>query len=123
LSEYKATLEGRSVTRLKYVKVRIASATGIAERWRQQYHHPKDSWILTAFGNPKIIYEKLCALGPAPEVEAAANAIGNKSWSYLSCDGCNDYVLRAVEIGEYEPKIYCKTCIDEASAAFQEISK
>jgi hypothetical protein len=107
--------------RAKYVSVQVASARGVADRWKAQYQHPKDGWSTTAYGDSKAVYEKLCALGTNPDIEKAAEAIGNKSWSYISCDGCGNYETRAVSIGEYEPKSYCKTCIQEAFGALNEI--
>lgn len=70
----------------------------------------------TAGGNSKAIYDKLCALGDLPSLEEVAEIINNQSWSFLSCDGCNDYIKRGVRLGdEYsEGKIYCATCILEA---------
>lgn len=101
--------------RPKYVSIRVASATGVAERWAQQYQHPKDGWRGTAQRpDGKKIYDNLIALGENPPIDKVAEIIGNKSWSYISCEGCNEYVERAVVLGEYEPKSYCATCINEA---------
>lgn len=61
------------------------------------------------------VHERLVALGEAPSIEDVAKIVGNQSWSYLSCEGCSDYVERGVRIGEFEAKIYCATCIGEAA--------
>jgi hypothetical protein len=101
--------------RSKYVTIRAASAVGVAERWRSQYQHPKDGWHGTAYRNDgKQVYDELISLGPNPPIDKVAEIVGNKSWSYISCDGCNEYIERAVELGEDEPKTYCATCIEEA---------
>ena len=102
--------------RPKYVTIRHASATGVADRWRSQYE--KDGkWTTTAFGDSESVYKKLCALGPTPPIDSAAEIIGNKGWSYLFCDSCREYVTMAVALGEStydEPKIYCEQCLREA---------
>lgn len=105
------------MSRLKYVRIRHAAQSGVAERWRSQYQHPKDGWTNTASGNSGVIYSKLCELGQNPTPQQVADIIGNKSWSFVCCDGCSEYIEKAVEIGEYEPKAYCETCLREALQA------
>lgn len=105
--------------RAKYVAVQIASARGVAARWAHQYQHPVDGWRSPDNGSAKDIYDQLIALGPNPSIEKVAEIIGNKSWSYITCEGCSDRVERAVAIGEYEPKAYCETCIAEAAQALK----
>lgn len=103
--------------RPKYVSIEVATGRGVAERWLSQYG--KDgNWIKTAYGESKDVYDKLCDLGPNPPIDKVAEAIGNKSWSYISCEGCPEYVERAVRIGkEYDDgHVYCSTCIQEAYA-------
>lgn len=111
------------MVRAKFVAVRVASARGVAERWAQTYQHPQDGWRNAAFAarkrTSKEIRDLLCELGDNPPLDKVAEIIGNKSWSYISCDGCPEYVERAVAIGEYEPKVYCETCITEAAQAFK----
>jgi len=97
--------------RPRYVSIRVAIAAGVAERWYSQYG--KD-WPNTAFGQSKNVYDKLCELGPNPPIDKVAKIIGNKSWSYISCEGCNESVERAVLLGKYDPKPYCALCIEEA---------
>jgi hypothetical protein len=107
--------------RAKYVNLRIASGRGIAERWVSQYRHDGGKWMnapLSVKGRTsEQVYDALCELGDNPPIDKVAEIIGNKSWSYISCDGCPEYVERAVSIGEYEPKAYCETCLREAIAA------
>lgn len=98
----------------KYVSVQIASARSVADRWASQYQHPVDGW---RDQGRKKTYDDIAALGENPAIDSVAEIIGNKSWSHIYCDGCGSYVERAVSIGEYEPKAYCKTCIDEAQYA------
>lgn len=99
----------------RYVVVRIATGVGAAEHWRSQYGKD-DRWTSTTLKN---IYEALCALGPNPDIAAVARATGNQSWSYLFCDGCHEYVDRAVEIGEYDPKLLCASCLRGAAQAME----
>lgn len=54
------------------------------------------------------------SLGHVPDIAKVAEIIGNKSWSYVRCEGCGYEVEEAVSIGEYDAKSYCKTCIEEA---------
>lgn len=108
--------------RAKYVTVAVASARNVAERWASQYREPDGIWRDTKLPNQKTrqeIYDQLVALGDTPPIDKVADVIGNKSWSYLTCDGCSAQVERAVGIGEYEPKTYCATCIAEAKAALE----
>lgn len=74
----------------------------------------KGEFMHNARGSTKTVYDQLCALGDDPNIDAVAEAIGNKSWSYLTCEGCTEYVKTAVAIGEHEPKLYCDICIREA---------
>lgn len=105
--------------RSKYVNIQVASARGVADRWASQYQHPVDGWRryseLDKGRSRKDVHDELAALGDNPPIDKVAEIIGNKSWSYICCDGCNNYVERAVCIGEYEPKAYCATCIEEAA--------
>lgn len=106
--------------RAKYVDVRIASGRGVADRWLSQYRRD-GKWMasplsVSASKTSGDVYNALCALGDNPPIDKVAGIIGNKSWSYISCDGCPEYVERAVAIGEYEPKAFCETCIKEAHA-------
>lgn len=98
--------------RAKYVSIEVASARGIAQRWeRERVRDGK--WIREG---DQGICENLYALGDTPSISAAADIIGNKSWTYLTCAGCSDYIDRGVRMGaDYEEgKIYCSTCINEA---------
>ena len=102
------------------VLVRTAGGHGVADRWQSQYQHPVDGWRRTARGPAKEVYERLCDLGPTPSAAATAEVIGNKSWSYLTCSGCNEYVERAVQFtGGYSEgeTLLCAPCIELARAA------
>lgn len=109
--------------RAKFVNIQVASARGIADRWANQYRNQNGSWssapLCVKGRNSEQVYEALCALGDNPPIDKVAEIIGNQSWSYISCDGCNSYVGRAVAIGEYDPKAYCDVCIKEANAILQ----
>jgi hypothetical protein len=101
--------------------IQIASARGVAERWRRQYQHGAH-WTDTVKGSSEDVYNKLCALGEVPDVAAVATAIGNKSWSHLTCAGCDDHVTRAIKIrGEYDDGVLlCRACVTEAAKAFSD---
>ncbi len=101
--------------RAKHVSIEVASARGVAERWMRQYFQDGE-WIPTGYGSSKDIHKRLCDLGPTPPIDKVAEVIGNKSWSYISCSGCSDYVERAVRIRpEYdEGGTFCLTCVNEA---------
>lgn len=98
--------------RPKYVSIEVASARGVAQRWERE--RVRDgAWVRD---QDKGICERLHALGDTPSIKAAADIIGNQSWTYLSCAGCHDYIERGVRMGaEYsDGHIYCAACIGEA---------
>lgn len=107
---------------VKRVVIRVASGRNVAERWRSQYQHPKDGWSLTSAGGAKEKYERICALGVAPDPEAVAEIIGNKSWTHIDCSGCGESVARAVSYGsdysEHET-ILCEPCLADGLRAIQ----
>ena len=101
--------------REKYVNIVYEDINSIAERWYKRYGGKEESdWINVISGSSKDIYEKLIALGPNPPIDSIEEIIGNKSWTHISCDGCGEYTLQAVAIGECGAKNYCETCIREA---------
>jgi hypothetical protein len=107
--------------RAKYVSLEVASARGIAARWeRERVRDGK--WVREG---DEAICERLAALGSTPSISDAANIIGNKSWTYLSCAGCSEYIEIGVRMGsDYEPgKIYCAICIDEAHQTLKGVGK
>lgn len=105
--------------RAKFVTIQVASGRGVAERWAGQYRERDGSW---RYGPEREqIYNRLVALGENPPIDKVAEIIGNKSWSYIRCDGCNGDVERAVAIGEYDTKAYCATCIREAYAVLTDV--
>lgn len=109
--------------RARYVCVEHASARGVADRWRAQYEC-NGKWAASLNGNSEVTYNQLCALGKQPDIAKVAEIIGNKSWSYLSCDGCDDHVEAAIRIGENrydDAKVYCVTCVREAAAVLSEL--
>ena len=104
--------------RAKFVNIQVATGRGVADRWASQYRERDGAWR-TCLAGPRTsqqIHEVLVALGDNPPIDKVAEIIGNKSWSYISCDGCSESVERAVAIGEYDTKAYCQTCIKEAHA-------
>lgn len=109
--------------RAKYVTIVKASGSGVADRWARQYQRENGTWIDTELAKSQAIHQKLCALGDNPKPRDVADIIGNKSWSFISCDGCSDYVEVAVEIGQHETHTFCATCIDEASAILSKVAE
>ena len=105
--------------RSKFVTVVYSNTTGVAARWREQYEERLSRWY---DDNKKEIYKKLLALGENPDREDVAKIVGNKSWSYLTCDGCQESEAALVSIGEYEAKNYCKTCLAESNQIAKDIS-
>ena len=90
----------------------MASARGVQQRWKDTYQGTgkpmSETW--------SKIYDQLVELGENPALDKVAEIIGNKLWSHITCDGCSDYVERAVAIGDdQESRAYCETCIQEAS--------
>ncbi len=103
--------------------IEIASAANVAERWRSQYQRD-GKWTRTASGDSEEIYNALCDLGRNPDIAAVATIIGNKSWSYLSCDGCDKYVTHAVKLNHgYSEKdhLLCRNCLERGIAAFDAV--
>lgn len=100
--------------------VAVATAKGVADRWQKQYFSAKDGWSDSVNGKAKDIHGRLCALGPNPEIAVVADIIGNKSWCYLSCSACSEYVERAAVIG-YEQNTY--VCTDCAKSIVTVLSK
>ncbi len=103
---------------IKRIQVDVASGRGVADRWRAQYERP-DGWLKTVSGDSKEVYNKLCDLGPSPDIAKVAEIIGNKGWSYINCDGCGEYVERAADYGsEYDKTIkLCQLCLDDGLKA------
>jgi hypothetical protein len=95
------------------VAVAFINSALIAERWKKQYFE-RGSWAQTLSGDSGKVYDKLLAATTADEVDAA---IGNKTWTHLSCDTCGEYVKRAVVIGSYDEKRVCEPCLRGALKA------
>lgn len=101
------------------VKVSVATGRGVAERWRQSYQRD-GAWTRVVGGSSEVIYNRLCDLGENPDVDAVATAIGNKSWSYLTCNACGEEVKRAADLSRaYSdgPNLICRPCLEDAIKA------
>lgn len=106
--------------RAKYVHIETASARDVLDRWLGNYPDGKCT------PDKQAITERLRLLGSQPSIDDVAEAIGNKSWSYLACDGCSEYIKIGVRIGdEYSDKerIYCAICIAEAAEILKTIGE
>ena len=99
------------------IKVIEATAADVAERWRKHYEREDHKWLKVSHGDAHKIYDRLCDLGPNPNIEKVAEVLGNKSWSHINCGSCGEYVSRVVALGEYDPKMYCPECITKAYEA------
>jgi len=107
--------------RPKFVRLATQPLSTVAERWKRQYYETADMiwkrYQCSIGSSSKEIYDKLVALGDNPTWQDINAIIGNLSWTHVSCDGCSEYVLVAVSIGEYDSKNkYCPTCVAEAAA-------
>lgn len=94
-----------------------ASGRGVADRWRSQYYDPQRGWSTTYSGDSETVYNKLCALGVNPPIDRVAEIIGNKGWSYLTCDCCSEEVDRAIlfsRSGEDDYRL-CLECVKDAN--------
>lgn len=103
--------------------IHVASGKGVAERWGDTYHDA-GGWRRVSSGNSKDIHDRLCDLGPTPNPEDVAKAIGNKSWTHLNCAGCG-YVTRAVNVAAEHASdtVYmCRDCLKEALRVIEEKS-
>ena len=89
-------------------------ATKVSKRWKSHYFND-GVWRNTAFGSSEDTYKNLLACNDLRhEIDAA---IGNKSWTHLLCDGCNEYVDRAVSISDGDNSTYlCENCLKTALA-------
>lgn len=89
------------------------------ERWKKQYCN-QDVWY---YGETKkLIYEKLEVLGDTPSPEDVNKAIGNGSWTRITCSDCDESVDSAVVLGnvDYDSEyVYaCKDCLTKALELF-----
>jgi len=105
------------VSTARVVRVVVATARGVAARWfDQNFVRHGNNWYSS---DRKVTHAQLLALGDNPPIDKAAEVIGNKSWTYILCKGCSEYVERAVKIGDgYDPEIVlCQACLDEGARA------
>lgn len=92
-------------------------ANGAADRWRNQYQRPSGDMRRDFQGG----YAALLALGPTPKPEAVNAAVGNDSWTRLTCSACQKEVARVVAIdvtsGEYATHL-CADCVIQMADLF-----
>jgi hypothetical protein len=104
---------------IKRPSIAVASGRGVAERWRRQYYESGGGkWQSTVTGSGEDIYNRLCALGPNPDIDKVAETIGNKGWAHLTCSGCGEYVATAVSFGSnYDDRelLLCSPCVKDAA--------
>lgn len=96
---------------------------GVAAAWAEQY-----SLYLrqkaTGWKEKKAILDDLRALPATATEDDIARIIGNRSWTELSCDECEQSVEAVIEIGRddevgYGAKV-CADCLSRGLALFTE---
>lgn len=94
-------------------------AKDVAAKWKYTYLR-KDGWYETFKGSSEQTYAELLAAPDDPD--KLAQIIGNKSWTYLICDGCREEVKIAVvfEINDRSARL-CRTCLKAASVAIEAV--
>lgn len=117
-------MSGRPVlVRLPDERARVA---GAAARWKKQYHGHA-GWIVAAImgGSSEEIHRRLVALPVDATAQDVAAIIGNDTWcSGHFCDGCNETVSDAWQIGQepdYESHtaVLCDACMARLVAEYQ----
>jgi len=99
------------------LEVKRASAMNVAAQWRRQYYEEKaDKWPKTARGASEDVYNRLCDLGVSPDLDAAAAIVGNKSWTHPTCNGCDQYVEKAIVVGYEHNLTMCEQCLEAGLA-------
>lgn len=94
-----------------------------AQRWKDQYTMVGGEW---RYGPDKsATHAKLEALGPNASVEEVNAAIGNTSWTMITCHECGQDCTDVVQIGQepdYESSTanVCVACIEKALRLFRE---
>lgn len=89
-------------------------ANEVANRWLKQY--PLQQYKGT---NKEEIYNNLLALGKTPNILDVNSIIGNKSWTLLLCDHCQNDSDVVIEFSD-EAIYICKSCVD---TAYKDINK
>ena len=91
------------------VSSRVSRATGVAERWKQQYYRrATKEWDYKG----EAMYDKLVALGSSPTPEQVNATIGNDSWTQVTCHECGDEdVDVVVQLGDAHPEIRRTACV------------
>lgn len=94
---------------------RQTRATKAAKMWQDLYEDYKELQLPIA--------DELYALGGDPTPDAVDKVIGNKLWTYCTCDECKQSCDAVVRIGD-EPDYdsatarVCRSCIEKALALF-----
>ena len=72
---------------------------GVAARWRRQY---ADYWKGQGHlkMDPRVIYDRLVALGDTATKDQVVNIIGNESWTSVRCNSCAGYFERVVGLSQ-----------------------
>jgi len=92
-------------------------ANKVAERWKKAYYSTlQGKWVYDHYKDKEAIYTKLLDLGDTPSPTDIDAAIGNSSWTRLTCDCCEAEVdtvvqFKAIAHDEYGDTELCKECV------------
>lgn len=88
----------------------------VCDRWLKQYYQ-LGAW---KYGKDKEdIYYKLVMLGDSKTEDDIARVIGNRGWTLLVCDECNNEVDTVVQFGKESYSFHiCQTCSIKATMEF-----
>lgn len=88
----------------------VASGEGVAARWRKNY--TDQSRTLAGGETVGQIQKALDALPEDADPQMFVNVVGNQSWTHPICDCCNEYVERAVSVGDDPSVCICLPCLE-----------
>lgn len=85
---------------------------GAADRYKQQNERSFGRNYLTNGRDPEDVYKAILADPTAAGIEAA---VGNRSWTTLTCDCCDELVSKVWIFSNVDCSIYaCKDCLTKA---------
>jgi hypothetical protein len=106
------------------VITRKLKAKEAAEKFKERYNSQGyKRWRNYGFGDTEQIYKDLKSLGENPSPDDVDKIIGNKSWTEIVCDECNNNVEDVVRLGE-EPDFGSRTayiCLDCLEKAIKKL--
>lgn len=91
-------------------------------RWNESYRDMPNDW---RFSDGRSVDEQRKMLAAARTVEEFDAAMGNKSWTHLSCDACGSEERAAIILRQrYSDKTFtaCRKCLQRANALISVVS-